>query len=444
MPSTIPLVDFERPARLADRQGRALTRHVADEVHPWSRLDRARLDRAGLGQRGVRRVEDLRRLPPVALGDLGDGAAATMRPAPERMRERGPAGLRARWWLADLTGRRARLVAEELDPRYKPVLWLRQGPLTVGCTLADLDRLADVGRRWLAAAGIRADDRLVVLGGLADDLGPWQTWLGCRAGGVASTVLPSAGDGSGVDAALAREVAALAPTAVAGTGADLLALAEVGEPVRGLRTVLVPGEVPGARDRALLVALAEDPSRVAVCGAWAPDGVRALWGECRGGHLHTWPDSEVVEVLDPLTHEPVPAGSDGELVWTPIGWRGTAALRLATGAFGRLEPGPCPACRRTTPRVALLELDPPFAAALDAHPDVVDWFAEVDGHDLLVEVALRRGAPPAAIETIAAELGATVRRVPPSRVRKRREAAGARILERADGSPVTPAVGARR
>jgi hypothetical protein len=349
MPSTDPLVDFERPARLADRQSRALARHVADEVHPWSRLDRARLDRAGLGARGLRGVEDLRRLPPVALGDLGDGATATLRPAPDRMRERGPAGLRARWWWADLTGRRARLVAEDLDPRFKPVLWLRQGQLLVGCTLADLDRLADVGRRWLAAAGIRADDRLVALGGLADDLGPWQTWLGCRAGGVASTVLRSAGDGSGIDGALARELASLAPTAVAGTTADLLALAERGEPIRGLRTVLVPGELPGPRARALLVALGEDPSRVAVCGAWAPDGVRALWGECRGGHLHTWPDTEVVEVLDPLTHAPVPAGADGELVWTPIGWRGTAALRLATGAFGRLEPGPCPACRRTTP-----------------------------------------------------------------------------------------------
>jgi hypothetical protein len=442
---TDPLVDFERPARLADRQGRALARHVADEVHPWSRLDRARLDRAGLGARGLRGVEDLRRLPPVVLGDLGDGATATLRPAPDRMRVRGPAGLRARWWWGDLTGRRARLVAEDLDPRFKPVLWLRQGQLLVGCTLADLDRLADVGRRWLAAAGIRADDRLVLLGGLADDLGPWQTWLGCRAGGVASTVLRSAGDGSGIDDALARELASMAPTAVAGTTADLLALAGAGEPVRGLRTVLVPGELPDPRDRALLMTLGEDPSRVAVCGAWAPDGVRALWGECRGGHLHTWPDTEVVEVLDPLTHAPVPAGADGELVWTPIGWRGTAALRLATGTFGRLEPGgPCPACRRTTPRLAVLELDPPFAATLDAHADVVDWFAEVDGDDLRVEVALRRGASPELMGMLAAELGATVRRAPPGRLRQRREAAGARIVERADASPAAAAPGARR
>jgi hypothetical protein len=190
--------------------------------------------------------------------------------------------------------------------------------------------------------------------------------------------------------------------------------------------------------------LGEDPSRVAVCGAWAPDGVRALWGECRGGHLHTWPDTEVVEVLDPLTHAPVPAGADGELVWTPIGWRGTAALRLATGTFGRLEPGPCPACRRTTPRLAVLELDPPFAATLDAHADVVDWFAEVDDDDLRVEVALRRGASPELTGMLAAELGATVRRVPPGRLRQRREAAGARIVERADASPAAAAPGARR
>jgi phenylacetate-coenzyme A ligase PaaK-like adenylate-forming protein len=323
------------------------------------------------------------------------------------------------------------------------VLWLRQGPLQVGCTLADLDRLADVGRRWLAAAGVRADDRLVALGGLADHLGPWQTWLGCRAGGVASTVLHSDGTGSGIDGTLARELALLAPTVVAGTTADLLALAEAGDPVRGLRTVLVPGELPGDRDRARLAAIGEDPSRVAVCGAWAPEGVRALWGECRGGHLHTWPDTEVVEVLDPLTHDPVPAGADGELVWTPIGWRGTAALRLATGAFGRLERGPCPACRRTTPRIAVLELDPPFAAALDAHADVVDWFAELDGDHLRVEVALRRGAPPEVTEALASELGATVHRVPPARLRKRREVAGARIVERDVPSPARAAPAGR-
>lgn len=418
MPPTDPaLVDFERPARLAARQGPALARHIATEVHPYSRLDRARLERAGLGRRGVRGVEDLRRLPTVTAGDLGDGAAATLRPSPDLLRSAAPPRLRARWWLARVTGRRSRLVADELDPTFKPVVWLHDGGLDVGCTSADLDRLGDVGRRWLAAAGVRADDRLVCVGGVADDLAGWQLSLGARHGGVATTILPAA-VGAEVDV---TRLDLLAPTALAGTPELLDGLASAGVSVPALRTVAVLGAIPSRAQRERWSTLAAgEPATVA--GSWAPTGVRALWGECRGGHLHTWPDTEVVEVVDPLTGEPAADGEDGELVWSPIGWRGTAALRLATGAFGALRSGRCPACSRTTPRVALIELDPPFALDLDAHPDVTDWWADHATAPSRVVVALRRGARPAdVLGALTEQIGAPVERAPAARVRELRD-----------------------
>jgi hypothetical protein len=418
---TDPTVDFQRPARLVARQGHALGAYVTEEVWPWSRGDRARLERAGLGRRGLRSPVDLRRLEPVRVEEMGDGRAFTLRPEPDRMSTLAPLPLRARWVWADLLGRRSRLVAEELDPRFKPVLWLRQGPLLVGYTSADLERLGDLGRRWLAAAGIRADDRLVLLGGIADELVPWQVWLGARAGGVATTLVRDPADPSS---------AALAPTALAGPLTGLVELARRSPPIEHLRTVLVTDALPTAAQRAGLRDLAGRPDTVAVCGVLAPAGVRAAWGQCRGGQVHTWPDAEVLEVLDPLTGAPAPPGEDGELTWSPIRWRGTTALRLATGVFGHLEVGPCPCCRRTTPRVVVLEVEPPFATVLDGHPDVVDWWAETAQEPLLVEVALRRGAGTGVVASLAGELGARVERVPPARIRRRRAAGGTRVVER--------------
>ncbi len=62
--------------------------------------------------------------------------------------------------------------------------------------------------------------------------------------------------------------------------------------------------------------------------------------------MHVWEDAYILEVLDPKTLEPVPAGEVGELVLTTICRRGMPILRYRTADLTRLLPGSCPCGRQ--------------------------------------------------------------------------------------------------
>jgi phenylacetate-coenzyme A ligase PaaK-like adenylate-forming protein len=78
------------------------------------------------------------------------------------------------------------------------------------------------------------------------------------------------------------------------------------------------------------------------------------FGECseRSG-LHLNPKYFYWELLDPKTKEPAPEGAPGVLVFSHIGWRGTALIRYWTGDLvkGGLVWNRCPKCGYTFPRI---------------------------------------------------------------------------------------------
>jgi phenylacetate-CoA ligase len=75
-------------------------------------------------------------------------------------------------------------------------------------------------------------------------------------------------------------------------------------------------------------------------------------GECPARHgLHVNEDHFIVEVIDPKTLQPVPAGSEGELVFTTITKEGFPLIRYRTGDITSVDPAPCP-CGRTFARMA--------------------------------------------------------------------------------------------
>jgi hypothetical protein len=150
-----------------------------------------------------------------------------------------------------------------------------------------------------------------------------------------------------------------------------------------------------------------------VLAVHVPDGHRLLWGECRESAgrtgLHTYPDLELVQLVDPETGE-ASTEAAGELVVTQLGFRGTALLRWRTGDLVQgIEEGTCPSCGRTVPRVTGLRpavLVPALdlrggpravdvrgvCAALVGRADVLDWrvvlarSARDDADEVLVHV----------------------------------------------------------
>jgi hypothetical protein len=183
-----------------------------------------------------------------------------------------------------------------------------------------------------------------------------------------------------------------APTVLAVPSGSAAALLDEIGLVESVHTVLLVGAPSNAERLAAVHALRRNGagSDVAVLAVHAPVGARVLWGECRqsggAGGLHTYPDLDVVQVVDPESGDSV--DGDGELVLTQLGLRGSALVRWRTGDLVTgVAAGRCPHCGRTVPRVEgvarraliarlgesrLLDLRA-VSAALVGRDDIDDW-----------------------------------------------------------------------
>jgi phenylacetate-coenzyme A ligase PaaK-like adenylate-forming protein len=129
-----------------------------------------------------------------------------------------------------------------------------------------------------------------------------------------------------------------------------------------LRMLIAVGRSLTADERAVvgegLIAAGATDARIAA--AYGSAEGRVLWGECSvpAGRtetfgFHTFPDLEILEVVSPETGDPVPDRTPGEVVITPLGFRGGSVPRWRTGdlALGGITTEPCPNCGRTVPRI---------------------------------------------------------------------------------------------
>jgi phenylacetate-CoA ligase len=66
--------------------------------------------------------------------------------------------------------------------------------------------------------------------------------------------------------------------------------------------------------------------------------------------MHLWEDAYLLEVVDPVSLEPVPQGQEGEIVLTTLTRQAMPVIRYRTRDLGRVLPGPC-ACGRTHRRL---------------------------------------------------------------------------------------------
>ena len=227
-------------------------------------------------------------------------------------------------------------------------------PITLLQTRSDLERLTYNEENTFRAAGIGAHDRVLIaaaidrcfMAGLAYFLG------------LAHIGATSIRGGSSSIAMLAELVRTQRPTALVGVPTLLAAVAArlqsegddpaasdvkrlicIGEPVRNSELQLSP---LGARLQQLWQA--------EVYGTYASTEMATAFTDCeagRGGHL--LPDLMVVEILDEQG-QPLPPGTPGEVVATPLQVQGMPLLRYRTGDIAVLHDEPC-SCGRQTPRL---------------------------------------------------------------------------------------------
>lgn len=354
--------DKVRPSRRRSEQSRALGAYIRRQVYPFSDFYRPRL----ASPTAVKKLDDLAALDLTTYDDLVDPAGLVLQPTGTGLVRYASFEMSLRAFFGRLLGQGAAVDRTVIEPLYKPVHWVLEGALPVASSKTDFDRLAEIGRRWLEAAGVVPSDRIVSLLPAGAHLPFWQAFLGAGRAGVSLVPL-------GPDAPPA-EIARHAPTVLVGRPGDLLDVvdkaADEGGSFTDVRLLLSAGD---PLDEATRRDLAK-ASGAKVLAAWSPPGVRAMWAECHGASgLHTWPQSEIIEVVD------------GEVVWTALDWAGTVLVRLRTGVRATgLDDDVCPACGRSNPRLQLDPAQPWYALVLDTEPGVAAWQVEMTGDDLVV------------------------------------------------------------
>jgi hypothetical protein len=334
--------DQEKPKARQREQEEQLREYVAHHLYPYSPFYRRRFDAAGIAPRTITGFHDLAKLEPTRWSDVtSEPVAFVLRPTERAIIRFGERRLVGAITRAKFRGKVSQVNRDLIDPAYKPIHWHFDGEVPVGYSAEDVERLCETGRRILQLAGLTRDDAIVDVTPAGPSLEFWQLVDGARSAGLSAVHF-----GSGVSG---DRIAAAAPTVLAGPPdaleAALGALRAGNHRIDGLRTLLVVGSLLDDPDRNALRALGQEVGEhgIEVVLAWAPAGVRALWGECRGGHwFHTFPDLEWLEVLP-----------DGEIAWTSLAWHGTALARLRTGVSGALEDVTCENCGRTGPRLSV-------------------------------------------------------------------------------------------
>lgn len=412
--------DRRTPQQLTKERDAAVRAQVVNAVGPFSPFWRERFRALGRTASQVGTLSGLRQLPAAGERDVcpdGDpaGAASLVLQTKESdyaLHADGPS-------LRKALGRRLATPGSyraQLEADTRPTSYVYAGQalrFPVASTRSDLDVVARAGARLWQVLGLTSAD--IVVSALPAASTALVQGLSLAALGASSPLFAPGNDSDDVVGAL-RLVAATVLVVPATGGAGLLArLGEARVGLSGVTTVLVAG-APDAQERAALADAVASAvrGRAVVLAVHVPDGHRLLWGECResGGRtgLHSYPDLEVVETVDPETGQDPGQQGPYEVVLTQLGLRGTALLRWRTGDLADgVDEQTCPSCGRNVPRVTGLRggaLVPELllrtgtrpvdlravASALSGRPDVSDWRVVLgrsvrDGSDeLLVHV----------------------------------------------------------
>lgn len=398
-------------------QDRLVAQQVSHVVGPFSPYWKARFAELGRRASSIDSVTAVESLPAAGERDVApDGNPAGMARLVVQATEggfvlhaKGPTVRRVLRMRATGNKAYAQVIAHETKPTS--YVWSGLGfRYPIASTRADLDVVARAGARLWSIVGLTDRDALLSAVPVASTTDHQALSYAAMAAGA-----PALFPGADV-AALVAAARLAAPTVIAAPSrqaADVVrGLTEAAVPLDAVRTVLLVG-APTSEQRAEVTALL--PAAV-VLAVHAPAGARVLWAECRGGGadagLHTYPDLDLVQLVDADSGEPATQG--GELVLTQLGMHGSALLRWRTGdvTTGPVDSTPCPGCGRRVPRVVgvrphalvlvsddgrTLDLRA-VTGALSGRTDLADWRVVVgqrsrDGRGQVIVHLLPAGEP---------------------------------------------------
>ncbi len=213
-------------------------------------------------------------------------------------------------------------------------------PTVVGYTAGDLDVWSDVVARSIRAAGGRAGDVVHVAygyglftGGLGAHYGAEQ--LGC-------TVIPVSG---GMTERQVQLITDLRPRIIMVTPSYFLAIVDEMErqgidPASTSLEIGIFGAEPWTDEmrREIEQRCAMDAVDIYGLSEVMGPGVAQECVETKDG-LHIWEDHFYPEVIDPVSGEVLPAGEEGELVFTSLTKQAMPVIRYRTRDLTRLLPG---------------------------------------------------------------------------------------------------------
>lgn len=287
-------------------------REFMPRLYSHSPFYRQKLDEAGVDPRRIRTVADLTRLPFTTKSELRTGY---------------PLGLLA--------------VPEEQVVRIHSSSGTTGKPVVVPYTANDVSMWAEMMARSLATAGLTSSDRVQVTPGY----GLWTAGIGFQAGveRLGAMTIPT---GPGNTEKQIEMMIDLQSTALIGTSSYGLLLAEEIHK-RGLRDRIklrrgiFGSERWGDKMRARIEELLgiETFDIYGLTEIYGP-GIAIDCPEHSG--LHFWHDQLLFEIIDPVTGEQLPVGTEGELVVTTLTKEGMPLLRYRTRDITRINTGQCP------------------------------------------------------------------------------------------------------
>ena len=299
---------------------------MLEQIYGRNRFYTDKLDAAGIHPDSIQTLDDLRRLPLTEKSELIQAQSDAL-----------PFGSNTTF-------------EESAYSRFHQTSGTTGTPLRVLDTPESWDWW---GRCWghvLAGAGLTENDRMFVPFSFGPFIGFWAAVEGAQK--INALMIPGGGRDSLQRLHLMKELGA---TAMCCTPTYALRLAEVAQESSfdlseiPLRTLIHAGE-PGANVPATKVRIESVWNAKCYDHAGASEiGAHSFECEIQPNGTHVTESEFIVEVLNPETLEPVPAGEQGELIITNLGRIGYPVIRYRSGDLVVLNQQKC-TCGRSYSR----------------------------------------------------------------------------------------------